>query len=96
MYYEPIAKAVRHYKCEGGQKEMCELVEQYREQGKLEGIDLGKQEGERIGEQRATLKTLASLVQQNLITIECASMQMNITVDDFIQNAKQLNINLVH
>ena len=111
MYYEQIAKAVRHYKCEGGEKEMCELVEQYREQGRLEGIDLGRQEGERKakkkwkkkvkqaeskGKQDGQLKTLVSLVQQNLITIECASGQMNLSVEEFINKANELNIHLIH
>ena len=111
MYYEQIAKAVRHYKCEGGEKEMCELVEQYGQQRKLEGIDLGRLEGEKKakkkfkkkikqaqskGKQEGQLKTLVSLVQQNLITIECASMQMNLSVDEFIKRANELNIHFVH
>ena len=135
MYYEPIAKAVRHYKCEGGEKEMCELVEQYGQQRKLEGINLGRQEGidlgkqvgidigrqeginlgrqegerkarkkwkkkvkqaESKGKQDGQLKTLVSLVQQNLITIECASGQMNLSVEEFINKANELNISLIH
>ena len=49
MYYEFLEKRVRYYKeNEGGKQEMCEIWEEIKNKGKLEGL----REGEAIGRQQ--------------------------------------------
>lgn len=38
MYYPELAKGMKHFKEEGGRKRMCEAVEKYAENVRLNGL----------------------------------------------------------
>ena len=67
----------------------AEIAREAREEGvqlgREEGRQEGRQEGEKLGEQRGVFATLASLVQDKILTPADAAKRANMTEDEFMQ-----------
>ncbi len=73
----------RWYKqTEEGQKEMSEIIEKIRNEGKAEGLLEGRQEGK--------LETLYSLVKQGLLSLTEGAIQANMSEESFQNNMNKM------
>ena len=72
---ETSAEVRRLKTTEGGLSAMCEIMERYKEEARLEGIAEGKAQG--IAEGQITM--VIKLVKKNLLSKEIAAQELNIT-----------------
>ncbi|WP_050637828.1 hypothetical protein [Candidatus Stoquefichus sp. SB1] len=83
IHYEFLRKRVRYYKeNEGGKREMCEIWEEIRRKGLLEGEAIGEArgkaigrqdgliEGKLIGKQQGIIVSIKKLMSKNAYTLE--------------------------
>ena len=75
MHYEFLRKRVSYYKeSKGGKQEMCEIWEEIKNKGKLEGLIegklIGRQDGLAEGEIIGILKSIRKLIAKNGYTLE--------------------------
>lgn len=66
---------------------MCEVLDRVEargvEKGRLEGIEKGRREGIQEGKLEGAVTTLASLVNDGILSIEDAAKRANMSVDVF-------------
>ena len=71
MHYEFLRKRVSYYKeNEGGKQEMCEIWEEIRRKGLLEGEAIGEARGKTIGRQQGLIESIKKLIAKNGYTLE--------------------------
>ena len=71
IHYEFLRKRVNYYKeNEGGKQEMCEIWEEIRRKGLLEGEAIGEARGKAIGETYGMMKFIKKLMSKNGYTLE--------------------------
>ena len=71
MHYEFLRKRVSYYKeSKGGKKEMCEIWEEIKNKGKLEGLAEGKILGRQQGVIEERINSIKKLMRKNGYTIE--------------------------
>ena len=75
MHYEFLRKRVSYYKeSKGGKQEMCEIWEEIKNKGKLEGLRegeaIGEARGKAIGETYGMMKSIKKLMSKNGYTLE--------------------------
>ena len=80
----------RYKQTEEGQKEMSEIIEKIRNEGKAEGLLEGRQEGRREGRQEGKLETLYSLVKQGLLPLTEGALQANMSEESFQNNMNKM------
>lgn len=81
MYYEVFAREVRYYKeSEKGRREMCEIAQKIRNDGKAEGRIEGKLEGKDEVRKEIVMKML----QAGKFSYEDISMSTGMKVADVI------------
>ena len=76
----------RYKQTEEGQKEMSEIIEKIRNEGKAEGL----LEGRREGRQEGKLETLYSLVKQGLLSLTEGALQANMSEESFQNNMNKI------
>ena len=76
----------RYKQTEEGQKEMSEIIEKIRNEGKAEGL----LEGRREGRQEGKLETLYSLVKQGLLPLTEGALQANMSEESFQNNMNKI------
>ncbi len=80
----------RYKQTEKGQKEMSEIIEKIRNEGKAEGLLEGRREGRREGRQEGKLETLYSLVKQGLLPLTEGALQANMSEESFQNNMSKM------
>ena len=76
----------RYKQTEEGQKEMSEIIEKIRNEGKAEGL----LEGRREGRQEGKLEILYSLVKQGLLPLTEGALQANMSEESFQNNMNKI------
>ena len=76
----------RYKQTEEGQKEMSEIIEKIRNEGKAEGLLEGRLEGRQEGK----LETLYSLVKQGLLPLTEGALQANMSEESFQNNMSKM------
>ena len=87
MHYEFLRKRVSYYKeSKGGKQEMCEIWEEIKNKGKLEGLIegklIGRQDGLAEGEIIGILKSIHKLIAKNGYTLKEALDFLDIPEDE--------------
>ena len=80
----------RYKQTEEGQKEMSEIIEKIRNEGKAEGLLEGRREGRREGRQEGKLEILYSLVKQGLLPLTESALQANMSEESFQNNMNKI------
>ena len=83
IHYEFLRKRVNYYKeNEGGKRKMCEIWEEIRRKGIIEGEARGKAIGEANGEIKGILKSIHKLIAKNGYTLKEALDFLDIPEDE--------------
>ncbi len=80
----------RYKQTEEGQKEMSEIIEKIRNEGKAEGLLEGRREGRQEGKLEGKLETLYSLVKQGLLPLTEGALQANMSEESFQNNMNKI------
>ena len=91
MRVDVIRRSVHYYKAtKEGVSKMCEISRQIYNDGKADGIKIGKANGIMIGQ----IKSYADLINKKIITINQALSSLNMSIEDFLKYSSQYGITI--
>ena len=73
---------------------MCEISRQIYNDGKADGIKIGKADGIANGIMIGQIKSYADLINKKIITINQALSSLNMSISDFIEESEKYNITI--
>ena len=77
-----------------GEDHVCDAVQQYAEKYAAKSYDNGKTEGINIGRTEGMAKALLNLVGKGIITIDAAILDSGLNKEEFLSIAKSLGYKL--